>query len=402
MTIRTLPTTTEVISTPNLAASTTTKAVSRFLYIDNIRAFLTIMVLLHHIMIVYAGSGGWIYQEGRQDTVTEVIGSIFCTVNQAYSMGLFMLISAYFLPGAFDRKGAIRFWKDRLVRLGIPLAIYSWVINPLFIYWYLFATQGLRTSFWEFYPRQYFSSGEIIGGGPMWFVEALLIFSLVYTMGRWLLRSSWVAQPSQAPFPSNQRVAIFALLMGLAGFVVRLQFPIGWRFIPLNLQLPFFAQYLALFAAGLLAYRRDWLQNISEAVGLFWLRIAGLVLLMYIPGALLGGALESDMPFRGGWYWQSLYLALWEAFLCVSLCISVLYLFRRFANHQGRLGAYLARNAYGAYIVQMPVITIVVVYMRQIPYHPLLKFTLAGLIAVPLCFVISRLLRHLPYADRVL
>ena len=50
-------------------------------------------------------------------------------------MGLFLLISAYFVPGSYDRKGAGRFLKDRLVRLGIPLALYSWVVNPVFSIW---------------------------------------------------------------------------------------------------------------------------------------------------------------------------------------------------------------------------------------------------------------------------
>jgi len=45
-------------------------------------------------------------------------------------MGLFLLISAYFVPGSFDRKGASRFLKDRLIRLGIPMAVYSWVLSP--------------------------------------------------------------------------------------------------------------------------------------------------------------------------------------------------------------------------------------------------------------------------------
>jgi len=399
MTSQTL-TSTETLTAPK--ATTVAKTTSRFLYIDNIRAFLTILVLLHHIMIIYAASGGWIYYDGHQDTATEIVGNIFCTVNQAYFMGLFMLISAYFVPGAFDRKGTVRFWKDRLVRLGIPLALYSWVIHPLFIYWYLHTTEGLRTSFWDFFLHQYFGFGYYIGPGPMWFVEALLIFTLVYSMGRWFSRSRLAIRPVQGDFPSNRKLALFALLMGLVGFAVRLKFPLDWNFTPMNFQFPFFAQYILMFAAGLLAYRRGWLENLPDATGRFWLKIVGLVLVMYVPGALLGGALESDLPYRGGWHWQAFYLAMWEAFLCLGMCISVLYLFRRYADRQGRLSAFLSRNAYGAYIVQAPVLTAVALAMSDLPYHPLLKFTLAALVAVPLCFAVSRLLRLLPYADRVL
>jgi hypothetical protein len=52
--------------------------------------------------------------------------------------------------------------------------------------------------------------------------------------------------------------------------------------------------------------------------------------------------------------------------------------------------------------VQLPVITTVALLARDLPYHPLLKFGLVALVAVPLCFITGDLLRRLPYAVRVL
>ncbi|MDH4067787.1 MAG: acyltransferase family protein [Dehalococcoidia bacterium] len=101
------------------------RQISRLLFVDNIRVYLTILVLLHHMMIIYAGTGGWIWTEGRQDFITNALGGWFCATNQAYFMGLFLLIGAYFVPRSYDRKGAVRFVRDRLMRLGIPLAVYS-------------------------------------------------------------------------------------------------------------------------------------------------------------------------------------------------------------------------------------------------------------------------------------
>jgi len=407
MTTQTIQPTGELLSTTLVEAAEGQKSASRLLYIDNIRTFLTALVLVHHIMIIYAGTGSWIYNEGRQDLVTEVIGSIFTTVNQAFFMGLFLLISAYFVPGAFDRKGPARFLKDRLVRLGIPLVIYSWLVDPLFAYGYLKVTVGLQTSFPDFYINDYFHYGNLIGPGPLWFIETLLIFTLMYALWRLFTRrgpqsSHSVQPPAKSSFPSNRALALFALGMGLAGFAVRLVFPMHWNFRPLNLQFPYFAQYILMFIAGLLAYRRGWLASMPEAAGRFWLRITGVMLLMYVPGALLGGALESDVPFLGGWTWQSLYFSLWEAFLCLGLCVGILYLFRRYANRQRGLSLHLSRNAYAAYLVQAPVITAVALLARDLTYHPLLKFGLVTLVAVPLCFAIGELLRRLPYAQRVL
>jgi hypothetical protein len=87
------------------------KTAARLLFIDNIRIYLTILVILHHLMIIYSGSGGWIYHEGREDAVASAVGGWFTGLNQSYFMGLFPLVAAYFVPGSYDRKGAARFLK---------------------------------------------------------------------------------------------------------------------------------------------------------------------------------------------------------------------------------------------------------------------------------------------------
>jgi glucans biosynthesis protein C len=99
-----------------VAASVRSRTSTRLLFVDNIRVLLTVLVVLFHLMITYAGTGDWYYMEGREDTITGALGAWFLAVNQAYFMGLFLLISAYLMPGSYDRKGAARFLKDRLIR----------------------------------------------------------------------------------------------------------------------------------------------------------------------------------------------------------------------------------------------------------------------------------------------
>jgi len=392
------------ISRPSAAAEAVqVKAASRLPFIDNIRVFLTILVLLHHLMIIYAGSGSWgFYTEGRQDTITAVLGTWFCAVNQAYFMGFFLLVSAYFVPGSYDRKSAGHFLKDRLSRLGIPLVIYSWIISPLTWVVVTYVTLGQITPLSKYLPGGGFEA--IIGGGPLWFVEVLLVFTFVYVAWRRLFRPNAPVPPVKADsrFPSSKAIVLFGVLMAVATFAVRLWHPMGWSFSPLNLQFPFFVQYIALFVVGLVAYRRNWLASLSNSTGKRWLVIAIVLILLFVPMAIAGGAMETDEPFRGGLYWQAMALALWESLLCVSMCIGLIYLFRRYGNRQGRLARFLSPNAYTTYIIHAPIITATALVLRNVDLYPLLKYGLAALIALPLCFVLSNLIRKLPYTDRVL
>ena len=383
------------------------KVTSRLLFVDNIRVFLTILVLLHHLMITYAGTGSWYYTEGRQDFVTKALGAWFCATDQAYFMGLFLLISAYFVPGSYDRKGAGHFLKDRLIRLGIPLAVFSWVLHPLFVYGGLVLAADLRMSFWHFIATEYFTTyGQpMIGAGPLWFVEVLLIFSLVYVLWRLVVRSRPGSPVVDTRFPGNGAIALFAVLLGMAGFLVRFVFPMDeYLFQPLNLQLGFFAQYIAMFIVGLIAYRRNWLLSLPDKTGRLWLGIAALFILLGVgmQWAMASGAMSGSLK-NGGWHWESLTYALWESLLCMSMCIGVIYVFRRYLNSRGKLAGFLVPNAYTAYIIHALVITIVALIASDLlPIYPLLKWLVLALVSVPLCFALSALIRKLPYTERVL
>ena len=394
---------------------TTTRTAGRLLFVDNIRIFLTVLVILHHLMIIYAGSGSWIYTEGRQDEISAALGAWFCSINQAYFMGLFLLISAYFVPGSYDRKGPARFLKDRLIRLGIPLGLYSWVVRPLFIYLAIVRPEATDIFLRSWYRSEYFRDYGIIGGGPLWFISTLLIFSAVYVLWRLVSDSrryrpqkQLVGQPPvgrppvAGPFPSGWAIVLFGLGLAATTFLVRLRFPVNESFQPLNLQLANFAQYAALFVVGLLAYRHNWLLALPASRGKLWMGIAVSLVILYPVLAIATGAAEDSEPFMGGWTWQSLVFALFESFLAVSMCLGLIYFFRRFWDRQGQVAGILSRSAYGAYLVHEPVISLLAMAAAGLAWHPLLKFGLAAPVAVSFSFGLAILIRRLPHADRVL
>ncbi len=393
---------------PHPAARATTAG--RLLFVDNIRVFLTVLVMLHHLAIIYVGGGSWIYTEGRQDEILAALGGWFTAVNQAYFMGLFLLISAYFVPGSYDRKGPAGFLKDRLIRLGVPLVVYGWLIRPLMIYLAFSAAGSIVLPFVPWYTAAYFRDYGIIGGGPLWFIEVLLIFSAVYVLWRLGAKALTRSRPAPilqaatrpSPFPSILAIAACALLLGTATFLVRVRFPVGSSFKPLNLQLANFVQYITLFILGLIAYRRSWLTALPKSTGRFWLGASIALIVLYPALAVLAGATENQAPFMGGWHWQSLLYALWESFVCLGMCTGLLYLFRSRWNGQGKVAPSMARHAYAAYLIHEPVISLLAFAWSGVVIYPLLKFGVASLIFIPITFGLSILLLKIPKVDRVL
>ena len=116
---------------------------TRFYYLDLLRVFLTMLVFYHHSAVAFGASGGWYYISKETTTgLTQGLLSASMGIDQSYFMSLFFFISAYLMPFSFDRKGMKSFICDRLNRLGIPLLIYSFLVNPLLIYW-IYGVWGL-------------------------------------------------------------------------------------------------------------------------------------------------------------------------------------------------------------------------------------------------------------------
>lgn len=368
----------------------------RLFFIDNLRILLIVLVVLHHLAITYGAPGSWYYEEGQPDMIATILFSIFVAINQAFFMGFFFMISGYFTPGSFDKKGALPFFRDRLLRLGIPLLFYVIFIDPLINY-VLALSRGFSGSFLDFlglYIRNY----RGLGTGPLWFLEALLIFAGAYVLWRLLVKSTY----REIKIPRNTGIAIFALTLGIVSFIVRIWLPIGWNFELLNLQLPFFPQYIAMFIIGLIAYRGNWFLQISNEKGKFWLKTT-LIAIFFLPVLFVAGAPGGDpSAFFGGLHWQAFAYALWEQILCAAIIITLLVFFREKYNYQGRLLKAMSASAYTVYIIHAPVIVFLALSLRGVVMDPLLKFVLVAPLAVSLCFLLSNYIRKLPIARNIL
>jgi hypothetical protein len=374
----------------------------RLYFIDNLRILLITLVAMLHLAITYGAVGSWYYRNAPEGYMPIPLTWHNTTV-QAFSMGLFFLISGYFTPGSYDRKGSRRFFKDRLLRLGIPILCYDFVIGPLMAY-PLMQVGALEFdgSYFEFLSMYY--KRFHIGTGPLWFVEALLIFAGFYILWRLFTKTPASSIQDGGKVPGNLTIALFTLALGIVTFIVRLWLPIGWNFEPLNFQFPFFPQYICMFILGIIAYRRNWLVRIPDAMGKLWLGVALLLILILFPVLfVLGGALKGDVSsFTGGLHWQCFGYAVWEQFTGVAMIIALLFLFRKWLNRQGSLSKAMSASAYTAYIIHAPVLVLVAIAIRNINLYPLLKFALAVLIAVPLCFALGNFIRQLPLAKRIL
>jgi hypothetical protein len=338
------------------------------------------------------------------DRFTSAFLSIMGGIGQACGMGLFFLLAGYFTPGSYDRKGGTAFVRDRLIRLGIPWLVYALLLQPLVFY----IARGLPGPFWSFYPW-YLHLGSI-ADGPIWFVELLLCFSLVYAAWRFLVTTRPQAASGTGKLPSYLAIFGFILGLGLLSFVVRLWWAAGFQPRPFNVPLGYLPQYVILYILGMVAHRRNWFFTLTPRIGRDWLLIAGLSTLILFAGVVVpsamqeigaGGTQQAGLAIAGGLNWVAFSYALWESFVVVGVGMGLLVFFREHWNHQGRLGKELGADVYVVYLIHPLVLVAFASAFSVVALYPLLKWSIAVLITIPLCFLISSGIRRIPLVNRV-
>lgn len=367
--------------TADIAAPIT--AAPRLAWLDDLRIALIVLVVLHHLALMYGAAGPWYWVEPDAGPGMTTVALVFLLLNQSWFMGAFFAISGYFAPSSVDRKGVGRFVRDRLLRLGVPLLLFVFALAPIA------ATAG---AIGNGVPAPAYL--DAIGSGPAWFLGVLLVFALGYAMVR-------AARPPRPGGPRPLRVrgvVLFVVALAAATYLWRFVVPFG-TFVPVvDLPSAFEApQYVALFVAGAVAWRRGWLDALPTQMG-----VGAGVVVVAATALLLPVIALYPTEMAGGGSWQSAVLAFWEAIMATGMPLAAIVVFRRFTGRRGRLARELSASAFAVFLVHAPVITLVAVLLDPLGLDPVLGFVVGVIVSLPLSFLIGAALRRVPGLRRVL
>jgi hypothetical protein len=366
---------------PAHLASTTR---SRLAYLDNLKIGLIAGIIAAHAINSYTDFGSWAYQPVQEVAVskaTETVFTIVMSFAALFLMGLFFLISGLLTPPSLERKGVRRFVNDRLLRLGVPFAAFTLLLWPVTIYVVREPIQHLGSYWWWFTHLEPF-----LDNGPLWFIGVLLIYSLGYAAW-WAMRSPTMPDAGE-PLGARTLVGLGAVV-AVTAFLVRLEFPANSPQV-LNLHLWEWPQCLGMFLFGTVCVRRGWLAPVSDRLR----RRCGVVSL--IAGASIAAMILTADPlgldendYFGGFGWPSLATSIAEGALVVAACIWVLGFAQRRLDRQGRLGRALARSAYGAFLVQGPVLIVFAFAMRPLDLPGEVKALVLAVMGVSTSFALA-------------
>lgn len=336
----------------NLAAGS-----ARLHALDTVRAFALLLgVVLHASMSFFPGPRLWLVDDSQSSVL---LSAAFFVIHMS-RMLTFFLIAGFVARLSFDERGAHAFFRDRLRRIGLPLAI-GWPV--LFVA--LMAAAGMLKAAVDNLSLAYFPLIHL------WFLYLLALFYLALALAHPLLaRLGWLARVLLQPW------AVVVLAAPLCIGLYLHPYWIMWFGIPTPDRgflpnLPAVLAYGVAGAFGWLAQRqpgaldlweRRWLRNllIACACTAFCMVQAGATpLLMPVPQGQLKLLYAAGYSL-GAWSW---------ALALIGMAL-------RFLGAYSRTRRYLADASYWIYLVHLPLVVALQGLVAQLDWPWPLKFLL--------------------------
>jgi len=368
------------------------------------------MIIAIHGVLSYVGFDQfWSYADVQEATFSPVTEAMLFAVIGPFALfmiALLFLVAGLLTRPSLERKGAGRFAADRLLRLGVPFAVFTFGLWPLLMYALYHPLGAAPGSYWDEFVDE---SGHL-DIGPLWFVGVLLIFSLGYAAWAGLvLRIMGVVGPPRrgAASPLRHDVTALRLLLvagvvAAATFAVRLVLPFASEsFTDLNLwEWP---ACLALFVLGIAASRQGWLIAVPDRLR----RLCRPITLIAAGATAALGFIAAQFgvldQLFGGWNSPALVFAAMESLLTVLGSVWLLGAAQRHLDRRLPWGPKLARSSYGAFMVQGIVLIGLAIALWPIPVVAEVKALVVACGGVAGSFALAWLLiSRVPAIARVL
>lgn len=333
--------------------------VVRLYYLDNLKVFLTWLVVTHHVACAFgaAGTVAWPFTVGAYDNEFKHYMGKFLQLNQAYFMPLFFFISGYFAPSSYEKRRqdvssqglqsihstSRRFLMDKWKRLGRPATCFTFVAAPLifnFCQWYMGK------------PYNYVPSSF-----QCWYLYWLLFFNLAYTnvcKYQDVAQMQGTANENRNALLDGETQAIpgplkrtFVYGAGICGGVMFLIMTMLGGYPTFLAGMPIcqgsLANDILFFVAGIVAQKNKWLeQDLKSQLGMK-------VTYLYLSIAVEIVTIVSISPEKSS-YLIYFFQTIVAGMLCVDISIALLQFFQEYMNFENEWSRKLSSAAYAVYI----------------------------------------------------
>jgi hypothetical protein len=370
---------------------TAERAPGREAWPDTLRVVVIAGVIAMHAATAYVVDVGWYYEERTASEAWQVALTVPAFLGGLFALGPLFFVAGWLSAPSLARRGARGFTSARLLRLGVPLLVFTFLIDPVADYIGHHA-MGDPASLLDYLTNATGARDT----GPMWFVAVILLFSLGY--------AGWRSRRPTSSTPVEPRAW---QLVAAIGAIALLSFVL-WQWSSLtdeswyNLKWAQWPQGGVLFLLGLWAGERSWLDTWlpGTAARLGWIALGALVVLLGLAG--YGLAAEDVGVIAGSANPATFLFACCDGTIAVAGGLWLVAALRRRRPRPSWWRAAAARSSYAAYVIHPLVLVALMVAISEWGVTPEAKLLVVAPLGVLLTYAAGFGLTRLPGARRVL
>jgi surface polysaccharide O-acyltransferase-like enzyme len=379
---------------------TAVKKTGRNMALDRARTFLTVVVLVHHAVIAYT-------YFGHTDPKSWIGFDAIVLATDSFFMAMFFFLSGLFVWPGLARKGPLIFFKDRLLRLGLPFGIAILTIMPLGYY-----AIELRQQ-----PDMHFSAfwwkTVTVGpweSGPVWFVWVLFAFDVVAIL-LYRLSPKLVDPINRLSLRSYARPDIFFLFLLAVTAMFYIPGRVYWgpshwyEWGPFSVQarvMLYFSYFFSGASVGAANFDRGLLSPDGRLAKSNWGWAAVTLIpyclmwaLIYVKRGIWGN--PPDLP---DWY-EALYGLFFVAF-SAAIMFAILAYFLRFKQSGTSILDSMQADAFGIFLVHYPIVLWLQYWLFDFDLPAIVKAVIVFFLTLVLSWAATAALRKIPGASHVL
>jgi fucose 4-O-acetylase-like acetyltransferase len=379
----------------------------RELYLDNLKVGLIGLIIVLHAILGYSTAEVWTYTEFREVTLSpavEIPLFVLAAPFGFFIIGLLFLVAGLFTGPSLERKGAGVFARDRIIRLGVPYVIYVLLVQPTVTYALQHPLGDAPGSYWQEWLAE--EDQHRLDSGPLWFVGVLLVFSLLVAAVhavRTRMAEPAARAPGDRPVITTGRLLALSALVAVASFPIRLLYPYGGESGFWDLNLWEWPACLAAFLLGIAASRRGWVEAVPRDLARLSRRVTVTAMVAMAALLLAAGLRDAVEDLQGGWHWSAAAFALVDGLLVVFGPVWLIAVAQRRLRQHLPGGDALARSAFGAFILQTPVLVGLAGALRPVDLPAEIKAVVVAALGVALSFALAWVLvTRVPGVRRIL
>jgi len=364
---------------------------TRIYFLDNLRTFMILLVIILHSAIAYAPvlENMWIVSDPSK---SGGLGLLIIYLD-IFVMFVMFFISGYFIPQSLKSKSTRAFIITKFRRIMLPWIVAVFTLIPVYKFIFLYS-RGLPQEEWFTYFHIFNRAGGNLGffadhpaQSWLWFLPVLFLFQVSYVV---------LAKTNIFRIKISLRSAvILTFVIGLSYSMIIASLNLnGWFDSPiLHFQRERILIYFLFFLLGSLCYklrvfesnsRSKWYYIISNVVLSISLTVFTIVAMNFFYNILDPSRNYYIISeFADGLMYYAAVLLSAFSFLYIFV-----HLFRLRLNKTGRILRELSKNSYAVYVLHMVVIGVFSLMLLNISMPALVKFAIVMILA----FVVSNFL----------